>query len=64
MAGVHVSRVFRWTYPKERGGTDGVIPAKHQAALLDRARAAGIDLTPNDFFALDSVENKDADACA
>ena len=51
MAGVHISRVHRWTYPKERGGTDGRIPSKHQQPLLDSARAQGIDLSPEDFFA-------------
>lgn len=50
MAGVDVSRVYRWTYTKEQGGTDGRIPTRHQQPLLDRARAEGIDLTPADFF--------------
>lgn len=45
-----VSRVYRWTYPRERGGTGGHIPAKQQVALLDAARARGIDLSPGDFF--------------
>ena len=30
LAGVHISRVFRWTYPKARGGTGGLVPAQHQ----------------------------------
>lgn len=50
MLGVHVSRVFRWTYPAERGGTDGEIPRKQQSKLLKRAKARGICLAPNDFF--------------
>jgi hypothetical protein len=56
MVGVDVSRVHRWRYPKERGGTDGVIPTKHQQAILDRAREAGIDLKPEDFFDQPSSE--------
>lgn len=28
----------------------GLIPAKHQQAILDEARARGIDLEPADFF--------------
>ena len=48
--GVHVTRVRRWTYPKSRGGTDGLIPARQQAALLAAARANGVDLSPGDFF--------------
>lgn len=50
LAEVDVSRVHRWTYPKERGGTGGIIPAKRQALILRKAREQGIDLTPNDFF--------------
>lgn len=50
MAGVDVSRVHRWRYPRSRGGTDGIIPSKHQQPLLEKARAQGIDLTPADFF--------------
>lgn len=48
--GVHSSRVHRWTYSKSKGGTDGIIPSQHQQKILDRAREAGIDLTPADFF--------------
>lgn len=50
MVGVHVSRVHRWTYPRERGGTDGLIPTKQQQILLEAARAVGVDLQPADFF--------------
>ena len=50
LAGVHISRVFRWTYPKARGGTGGLVPAQHQQHLLDSARARGIALEPSDFF--------------
>lgn len=48
--GVDVSRVYRWTYPKSRGGTGGLIPAKHQSDLLIAARAKGLSLKPSDFF--------------
>lgn len=51
MTGASVSRVFRWTYPKDRGGTDGIIPARHQRTLLNEATKRGIDLRPEDFFA-------------
>lgn len=50
IVGVHVSRVHRWTYSKERGGTGGLIPAQHQQPILDRARERGIDISPADFF--------------
>ncbi|ARO53953.1 hypothetical protein B2G69_07175 [Methylorubrum zatmanii] len=50
ICGVHVTRVYRWTYPVEKGGSGGVIPTRHQALLLKGARARGIDLRPEDFF--------------
>jgi hypothetical protein len=50
MLQVDVSRVYRWTYPRDRGGSDGVIPAKHQMRLLAEAGSRGITLSPNDFF--------------
>jgi hypothetical protein len=40
---VHPSQCFRWKY----------IPAKHQVTILARARAEGIDLSPDDFFDLE-----------
>lgn len=47
---VHVSRVHRWTYPKEKGGTDGIIPPKRQDLLLAAAPREGVDLRRDDFF--------------
>lgn len=48
--GLDVSRIYRWTYPKERGGTEGIIPARHQQVLLNKAEEVGVDLRPQDFF--------------
>lgn len=50
VTGKHVSRVYRWMYPKVRGGSDGFIPQAVAATLLAHAEAEGIDLTPADFF--------------
>jgi hypothetical protein len=50
ITGRHPTRVLRWTYPVERGGTGGLIPARYQQILLAHARAAGIDLRPEHFF--------------
>lgn len=50
VTGRNVSRVYRWMYPRERGGTDGVIPHLEARKLLDHAAANGIALSPNDFF--------------
>lgn len=50
VAGKHVSRVYRWMYPKDRGGTGGLIPQEVQPAILGFAEDNGIDLTERDFF--------------
>ncbi len=47
---IDVSNVHRWTYPKDRGGSDGVIPARHQPVIIAKAREAGKDVGPSDFF--------------
>jgi hypothetical protein len=44
------SQVYRWTYPRSRGGTGGYIPTKRQAELMRKARENGIPLEPSDFF--------------
>lgn len=45
------SSVLRWTHPKRvGGGTGGLIPAKHQLALLTVAQANGIALEAGDFI--------------
>lgn len=50
VTGKHVSRVYRWMYPKAKGGSDGLIPQSVAAKLLAHADAEGIDLAPADFF--------------
>lgn len=50
ITGKHVSRVYRWMYSKERGGTGGLIPQGDAPALLAWAKANDVELTPADFF--------------
>lgn len=50
MVGRSEIQVRKWTYPKERGGTDGLIPNTCQATLLEGAEKRGIALTPAHFF--------------
>lgn len=47
----NVSRVYRWMYPRERGGTGGMIPYSQAQKLIQFAGSEGIDLAPADFFA-------------
>ena len=46
-----VSRILRWTYPPERGGTGGSIPGgtKMLQAILDASKERGIALTLSDL---------------
>ncbi len=45
-----ISRVHRWTYPKDKGGSDGIIPPKRQDQLLAAAPSKGIKLKRDEFF--------------
>lgn len=54
MLSLDTATVHKWKYPAERGGTGGVVPAGRQFELLSKAREAGIDLIPNDFFPVDA----------
>lgn len=45
--GINVSRVYRFTYGPDRGGTGGLIPARHQSILLTKFKDK---LEPADFF--------------
>ena len=44
------SSVYRWTYPREKGGTGGVIPTKALEILSRAARLHGIFLEADDFL--------------
>jgi hypothetical protein len=56
MINVHVSNVYRWTYPTDRpGGLGGHVPTRQQGKLLNAARGRGIDLRPEHFFLTDGA---------
>ncbi len=44
------SRVTRWGYPKERGGSDGMIPTPVANRLLEFAREEKLPLRAEHFF--------------
>jgi len=50
VTGKHISRVYRWMYPKDRGGTGGIIPQADAFRILAHARTEGIPLSADDFF--------------
>jgi hypothetical protein len=50
VTGTAFTAPYRWQYPKEKGGTGGLIPQKYHLPLLDYARANDIPLTAADFL--------------
>ena len=49
LIGVHRVNVYRWTYPRAKGGTDGLIPTASLGKVIAAARADGILLTMDDL---------------
>ncbi len=45
----HRQNIYRWTWPRERGGTGGVIPTSALEDVAEAARIEGVLLTPDDF---------------
>ena len=50
LLGITATSVHRWKYPKDRGGSGGIVPSDKAQLLLDAARKSGIELEPSDFF--------------
>jgi hypothetical protein len=50
ITGKHISSIYRWTYPKSRGGTDGFIPPADATLLLKHARDNDLPVTAESFF--------------
>lgn len=50
LTGAASTAPYRWQYPREKGGTGGVIPQRHHRKLLDYARENRIELKAEDFL--------------
>lgn len=50
VTGADRTYVWRWTQPKENGGTGGLIPAEYQPVILEWARMNSKQVTPEMFF--------------
>ena len=50
ITGKHISRIYRWMAPKEKGGTGGLIPLEDAALLLNYAEQSSIPLAHREFF--------------
>ena len=53
MLAMSTQAVYKWMWPKSKGGTGGLIPAQKQIQLIVAARQRGIMLTKDDFFPKD-----------
>jgi hypothetical protein len=56
ITGKHLTRVYRWMYSRQRGGTGGLIPQSEFHKLLDYAKRRKIRLRPGDFMAVGDAE--------
>lgn len=50
MLGTSTKAIYKWTYPREKGGTGGLIPHRRQIELMVAAKQRGVVLTSEDFF--------------
>jgi hypothetical protein len=50
LIGQSESWVYRWTYPKDKGGTGGLVPRSAQEALLAASKDGKVQIAPADFF--------------
>lgn len=44
-----VATIYKWTYPRDKGGTDGLVPSSAMPAVLKAADVLGIELTSEDI---------------
>lgn len=58
ITGASRTRVYRWTQPRIKGGTDGMIPYGHAQKLLQYAKEFGVPISEADFFAASCHEQQ------
>ncbi|WCR17534.1 hypothetical protein [Paracoccus alcaliphilus] len=50
ICGVQRSAPWKWTQPKEKGGTDGIIPKAHAPAIIEAGKKIGLDIPVSAFI--------------
>ena len=50
VTGANPTTVYRWMLPRERGGTDGLIPVRQQKKLFEYATENHLPLASAGFF--------------
>jgi len=46
----HPSTLYRWRYPRSKGGTGGLVPTSDLALVIKAAKLDGIFLTEDDLY--------------
>jgi len=56
---INVSRthIYKWTYPRDKGGTGGTIPYWQIPKLLEMANSEGVTLSEYDFVKKISINS-------
>lgn len=47
--GIRFQECYRWQYPKAKRGCDGLVPHRHQEAILRAVLKRRLDLIPADL---------------
>lgn len=47
---IDITRIYRWTYPRSRGGTGGLIPSQQIPHILKAARLQGVLIVAEDLY--------------
>tara|TARA_R110000787_G_scaffold97276_1_gene200861 strand:+ start:202 stop:432 length:231 start_codon:yes stop_codon:yes gene_type:complete len=55
MTGRTASSVYKWTYTKKQGGTDGIIPRAAQEKILAATKSGLVDVSIRDFYVVDKA---------
>lgn len=53
-----LTALYRWSYPKEKGGAGGVVPTHSMHQILEAARSEGVHLTTEDLDPRSSFKEK------
>ena len=64
ITGADRTRVYRWTQPREKGGTDGIIPPKPARKLWAHAKATGLDIPVDLFLSPESATQSHSEVAA
>lgn len=51
ICGVSRTSVWKWSQPREYGGTGGIIPSQHASKLIDAGKRAGVEIPLAAFIA-------------